>query len=271
MKYLILLVILISILWSWYAFPDHSPIIMLSFYNSDIIVIMENTLKVLVGVYQYTLPSVFWSIFIVYVYDFITSVRNKNTPYMLALYDTCKVELLILTLISLFTFLLFWKTQSTFTSYSVDIGMAGLSFMLVGNFGLLKLFKFKIGNVKYPFKVALIISIVSAISSLYFLAIIFYISRGDYNKIQSIWLQITVFTYSLSLYFVSKHIMFIIKSKKLGISLTMLELFKSLPSQSYIYQDLIGGVDLWNEEAKKVTAKASRELRRQQKKPKKKR
>ncbi|HAT1528268.1 TPA: hypothetical protein I8W52_003489 [Morganella morganii] len=65
--------------------------------------------------------------------------------------------------------------------------------------------------------------------------------------------------------------MFIIKSKKLGISLTMLELFKSLPSQSYIYQDLIGGVDLWNEEAKKVTAKASRELRRQQKKPKKKR
>lgn len=271
MKYLILLVILFSTLWSWYAFPDHSPIAMSSFYDIDIMVMIKNMFKVLVDACQYTLPSVFWSIFIVYVYDFITSMRNKNTPYMRALYDTCKVELLILTLTSLFTFLLIWKTQSTFTLYSVDIGMAGLSFMLVGNFGLLNLFKFKIGDVKYPFKVALIISIVSAISSVYFLAIIFYISRGDYNKIQSIWLQITVFTYSLSLYFVSKHIMFIIKSKKLGISLTMLELFKSLPGQSHIYQDLIGGVDLWNEEAKKVTAKTSRELRKQQKKQKKKR
>lgn len=269
MKYLILLVILFSTLWSWYVFPDHSPIAMSSFYDVDIMVMIKNIFKVLVDACQYTLPSVFWSIFIVYFYDFIASMLNKNTPYMRALYETCKLELLTLTLISLFTFLLFWKTQSKFTSYSVDIGMAGLSFMAIGNLGLFKLLKFKIGNVKYPYKVALIVSIAPVISSAYFLAIVFYISRGDYNKIQSIWLQVTVFTYSLSLYFISKHITFIIESKKLGISLTMLELFKSLPGPHHIYQDLIAGVNLWNEEAKKVTAKASKELRKQKKKKKK--
>ncbi|QSD34330.1 hypothetical protein H5A40_14740 [Pectobacterium brasiliense] len=266
MKCIIYLVIMTSMLWSWYAFPDYSPLAILSFSAIDMTGIMRNTLYTLVGLYKYTLPSVFWVVFIVYIYDFIASILNRNTPYMRALYNSCKIELSILLFISLFTFLLFWRTQSTFTEYSVDIGMAGLSFMLSGNFSLLKLFKFKVGSINYPYKIAFIISLVMAMISCYNAKIIYEIAMGEYNKIQSIWLQITVFTYSISLYFASKHVAFVIDTKKLGASPVMLSLFKSLHIKYNLYQDLVNGIDLWNRETKKEITKASANLRKKKKK-----
>lgn len=265
MKYSLFLVMLVSMLWSWYAFPNDSPVSMLLFSSADIMGIIKNSLNSLVGMYKYTFPSVFWLLFLVYVYDFISSMLNRNTPYMRALYETCKVELLILLLTSLFTFLLFWRTQNTFTEYSVDISMAGLSFMLLGNISYLRLFKFKLGNINYPFKIALIISTIFFLSSFYFIKVIYDIANGEYNGVQSVWLQITIFTYSISLYFSSKHVTFIINKRKLGASPAMLSLFKSLLGRHNLYQELVNGIDVWNREVKNETAKSSAILRKRKK------
>ena len=141
--------------------------------------------------------------------------------------------------------------------------------MLAGNFNFFKLMRFKVGRIKYPFKVAVAISLIMLGISIYNIYILNEITTGKYNMVQSIWLQITVLTYSLSLYFSSKHITYVIDKKKLGVSPVMLSLFKSFPLNTNIYQELSTGVDLWNKKTKEEVSKASAELRK--KRPKKKR
>jgi len=269
MKYITYLVIFISSAWSWYAFPNYSPLAMLSFSSTSIGDMIVNSYYCLLGMFKYTLPSAYWSIFVIYSYDFVMSALNYNTPYMRNLYRSCRVEVMILLLLSLLSIVFYWNSKNTFTNSSLDIGSAGLSFMLAGNFNFFKLMRFKVGRIKYPFKVAVAISLIMLGISIYNIYILNEITTGKYNMVQSIWLQITVLTYSLSLYFSSKHITYVIDKKKLGVSPVMLSLFKSFPLNTNIYQELSTGVDLWNKKTKEEVSKASAELRK--KRPKKKR
>ncbi|QTF09819.1 hypothetical protein HC231_19245 [Brenneria izadpanahii] len=262
MKYVIYLVIIVSTFWSWYAFPEDSSIAMLSFSATNISDMISNSYHCLLGMYKYTLPSTFWGVFVMYSYDFLTSVLKYNTPYMRELYKSCKVEVLILLILSLLTFSFFWNSQNTFTNSSIDIGTTGLSFMLAGNFNLFKLLKFKIGRIKYSSKVSVSISLIILAISIYNINILNDITAGRYNMAQSIWLQVTVLTYSLSLYFSSKHITYVIDKKKLDVSPVMLSLIKSFSLKTNIYENLSSGVDLWNKKASEEISKASAKLRK---------
>lgn len=270
MKYIVCFVIFISSAWNWYAFPNYSPLAMLSFSATSMSDMIAVSYRSLLGMFIYTLPSTSWSIFVIYSYDFVTSSLDYNTPYMRNLYRSCKIEVVILLLLSLLTIVFYWNSKNSFTNSSLDIGSAGLSFMLAGNFNFFKLLKFKAGRIKYPFKFGFLIALVMLCISIYNIYILNEITTGKYNMAQSTWLQITVFTYSLSLYFSSKHISYIIDKKKLGVSPIMLSLFKSFPLKTNIYQELSTGIDLWNKKTREEISKASAELRKKRHKKKRK-
>ncbi|WP_147198910.1 hypothetical protein [Pantoea sp. CCBC3-3-1] len=269
MKYIILIVIFISTFWCWHAFPDSSPLIMLTYSSTDINEIVKNSFNLTAGMFKYNLLSASWITFIIYGFDFVTSTLNYNTPYMRKLYKSCRLEVVTLFIMSVITFFIFWDSKNTFTNSSVDIAMAGLSFMIGAHYNFLKLFKFKIGRVKYPIKIAALINIFMGAFSFYIIAITNDISMGRFNMEQSIWLQITVLTYSLSLYFSSKYISYVIKTKTLGVSPIILEILKSLKPNNNMYEDLAKGVDIWNKKSREEKAIASSKLRKRNSKKRK--
>ncbi|EXU75175.1 hypothetical protein [Erwinia mallotivora] len=269
MKYIILIVLFISTFWCWHAFPDYSPLKMLTSPTTNINEIFADSFNLTVGMFKYNLISASWITFIIYSFDFVTSTLNYNTPYMRKLYKSCRLEVATLFIISLITFFIFWDSKNTFTNSSVDIAMAGLSFMIGAHYNFLKLFKFKIGRVKYPIKIAALINIFMGAFSFYIIVITNDIAMGRFNMEQSIWLQITVITYSLSLYFSSKYISYVIKTKTLGVSPIILEILKSLKPNNNMYEDLAKGVDIWNKKSREEKAIASSKLRKRNSKKRK--
>lgn len=262
MKYIILIVIFISTFWCWHAFPDSSPLIMLTYSGTNINEIINNSFNLTAGMFKYNLLSVSWVTFIIYGFDFVTSTLNYNTPYMHKLYKSCRFEVVSLCIISAITFFIIWGSKNTFTNSSVDIAMAGLSFIIAAHHNFLKLFRFKIGRVRYSIKVATFINLFMGATSFYIMVITNDIAMGRFNMEQSIWLQITVLTYSLSLYFSSKYISYVIETKKLGASPIVLSILKSLQPNNNMYEHLANGVDIWNKKSREEKAIASSKVRK---------
>lgn len=256
MKSFIILIIIVSTLWSMYAFPDY---VIFPQLNTNPLPSLWN---MLIGVYKYGFPSVTWVVAVVYIYDFFMAIINKSSPYMKELYQSVKVELLTLTALMLFTVVIYTTTLSKLSNLTIDISMAGFGFMFFGNVGFLKLFSFKVGKVKYPWKMAATLSFLSLASSIYFLNVTLEIARGEFDLVQSLWYQITILSYSLSLYFMSKHIIFIMDKGRLEASPTLRKLFLSMPTKNKVYEDAAIAAEKWNKEMQKERAKASALMRK---------
>jgi len=256
MKSFMILIIIVSTLWSMYAFPDY--VIFPSFDINP----LSSLSDMIVGVYKYGFPSVTWVVAAVYIYDFFMAIIDKSSPYMKELYQSVKVELLTLTALMLFTIIIYTTTLSTLSNLTIDISMAGFGFMFFGNIGFLKLFSFKVGKVKYPWKVAAALSFISLASSVYFLNVTLEIARGKFNLIQSLWYQVTILSYSLSLYFMSKHLIFIMDKGRVEASPSLRELFLSMPTKNRVYEDAAIAAEKWNKEMQKERAKTSTLMRK---------
>ena len=256
MKIFIISVIIVSTLWSMYAFPDY---LIFPQLNANL---ASSFWNMLIGVYKYGFPSVTWAIAIVYIYDFFMAIIDKSSPYMKQLYQSVKVELLTLTALMFFTVIIYTTTLSKLSNLTIDISMAGFGFMFFGNIGFLKLFGFKVGKIKYPWKMAAVLSFISLAGSAYFLNITLEIARGKFNLIQSLWYQVTILSYSLSLYFMSKHLVFIMDKGRLEASPTLRKLFLSMPTKNRIYEEAAIATEKWNKEMQKERAKESALLRK---------
>lgn len=245
MKVLIYLSLIFSTIWSYLAFP----------YN------LASPIEMLVGVYKYQLPSVTWTVAIIYIYDFIMAMLKRNSSYMIEFHQSLKVEFITLFALFAFTCCMYVYTPMKFTESTVDISMAGFGFLVFGNIGVFRLFSFTVGDVRYPKKIAFFLSCFSIVTSAYFLYLTLSVARGGYSLLQSLWIQLTVLSYSVSLYFVAKHICFYMEKGRLGVSPVLLSILKNTKGMESIYSDLASGVDIWNKEAEKARAKRSKRLR----------
>jgi hypothetical protein len=84
MKIFIISVIIVSTLWSLYAFPDY---LIFPQLNTNL---LSSFWDILIGVYKYGFPSVLWVVTIVYIYDFFMAIINKSSPYMKTVVSKCQ-------------------------------------------------------------------------------------------------------------------------------------------------------------------------------------
>ncbi|MGP3592654.1 hypothetical protein [Vagococcus sp. WN89Y] len=262
MKFLVYLTIIISTIWSTVAFPECS---IFAFLYANIFEAMWNTI---VGAYKYILPSVMWVVVLIYFYDFGMAMLNKGTPYFRELYKSTRFELFNLLAFLMVMGFIYATTASKLTNVTIDISMAGFGFMLFGNVSLFRLFKYKVGRKKYPKKAAIVLTTMSLLTSCYFLTVSFDIANGKFNLIQSIWWQITVLCYSISLYFLAKHVVFVMDKGKLEASPVLRKLFESFPVINNLYEQAAMGVELWNKQAEKERAITNSLERKRRKKHK---
>lgn len=263
MKYLVCATIIISTLWSLYAFPEQW---VFSGRDTDLLTTFQQSLT---GMYKYTLPSVTWSVALVYLYDFAMAMTNQSSRVMKTLYKSTRFELFTLLSLLLFTLVIYTTTLSTLTNLTIDISMAGFGFMLFGSLGFLKLFTFKVGRVKYPWKMALLLSALSLLTSFYFLGITLDIARGKYTAAQSLWYQITILCYSLSLYFFSKHLLFIMERGRADPSPVLRRLMTTLGGTHNAFEQAAVAAERWNQEVRKARAITQAAARKKQKNKKK--
>lgn len=251
MKFVLFLALVIPSLWSlrWFQFG--------------------NPIDMLVSMYRDGLPSVTWGLAVLYLYDFSMAMLKKNSPYMIRFHNTLKKDFIVLFLLSVFTVIIYSCSPQKFTAVSLDISMAGFSFMIMGNLGLLRLFKYKVGAIKYPKLPAFVICLVSIALSLYFLNVTLNIANGVYETSRALWNQITVFCFSISLFFFSGQIVFFMDSKTIEPSPVIMDLLKRFRPTNNLYEMSANAAELWNEAAKKERAKFSAQLRKNKKGKKK--
>lgn len=244
MKFVLLLVLAIPTLWSfrWYQFG--------------------NPLDMFVSMYRDTLPSVTWGMAFLYLYDFSMAMLKKNSPYMIRFHNSLRKDFAVLFFLAAFTVILYSYSPQRFTAASLDISMAGFSFMVVGNLGLLRLFKYKVGSIKYPKLPAFFICFISVIFSLYFLNVTLNIANGVYEPSRALWNQITVFCFSISLFFFSGQIVFFMENKTIEPSPVIMDLLKRFKMTNNLYEMSANATELWNEAAMKERAKFSAQLRK---------
>lgn len=250
MKCVLFLTLVIPTLWSlrWFQF--------------------DNPIDMLVSMYRDTLPSVTWGLAVLYLYDFSMAMLKKNSPYMIRFHNTLKKDFIVLFLLSVFTVVIYSCSPQKFTAVSLDISMAGFSFMVMGNLGLLRLFKYKVGAMKYPKLSAFAICLVSIALSLYFLNVTLNVANGVYETSRALWSQITVFCFSISLFFFSSQIIFFMDNKTIEPSPVIMGLLKRLKPKNNLYEMSANAAELWNEAAKKERAKFSAQLRKNKKRKK---
>lgn len=247
MKFVLFLALVIPSLWSlrWFQFG--------------------NPLDMLVSMYRDTLPSVTWGLAVLYLYDFSMAMLKKNSPYMIRFHNTLKKDFIVLFLLSAFTVVIYSCSPQKFTAVSLDISMAGFSFMVMGNLGLLRLFKYKVGAMKYPKLSAFAICLVSIALSLYFLSVTLNVANSVYETSRALWSQITVFCFSISLFFFSSQIIFFMDNKTIEPSPVIMDLLKRLKPTNNLYEISANAAGLWNEAAKRERAKFSAQLRKNKK------
>lgn len=112
----------------------------------------------------------------------------------------------MLFLLSVFTVFIYSCSPQKFNAVSLDISMAGFSFIVMGNLGLLRLFKYKVGVIKYPKLSVFAICLMPIALSLYFLSVPLNVTNGVYERSRALWSQITVFCFSISIFFFSSQI-----------------------------------------------------------------
>ncbi|MEX5716027.1 hypothetical protein IC615_20565 [Serratia ureilytica] len=147
---------------------------------------------------------------------------------------------------------------------SLDISMAGFSFMVMGNLGLLRLFKYKVRVIKYPKLSAFAICLVSIALSLYFLNVTLNVANGVYETSRALESDNSLL-FSISLFFFSSQIIFFMDSKTIEPSPVIMDLLKRLKPKNNLYEMSANAAELWNEAAKRERAKFSAQLRKKKK------
>ncbi|MEA4510933.1 hypothetical protein VBQ90_24140, partial [Klebsiella pneumoniae] len=90
-----------------------------------------------------------------------------------------------------------------------------------------------------------------------------------YNIVQSLWVQITVLSYSITLYFFAKQLCFFMDKGRAEASPILLSILKKVRSNNNLYEQMASGTTLFNQELIKERATHSRELRRKHKQKRK--
>lgn len=253
MKVIVYLSVIVSIIWSYIAFP----------FN------LTSPIAMLISLYKYQLPSITWIVAFVYLIDFIMATLKKSSPYMIEFYSGVRIEFISLVSLFIFTLILYNLSSMKFTNTVIDISMAGFGFLVFGNIGTFRLFTYKVGSRSYPKKVAFFLSLFSLSTSFYFLYLTFKVANGEYNIVQSLWVQITVLSYSITLYFFAKQLCFFMDKGRAEASPILLSILKKVRSNNNLYEQMASGTTLLNQELIKERAIHSRELRRKHKQKKK--
>ncbi|EAW8702242.1 hypothetical protein ACFJ30_003779 [Salmonella enterica] len=253
MKVIVYLSIAASTIWSYIAFP----------FN------LTSPIAMLINLYKYQLPSVTWIVACIYFLDFIMATLRKSSPYMIEFYSGVRIEFISLASLFIFTLLLYNLSSMRFTNAAIDISMAGFGFLVFGNIGTFRLFTYKVGSRSYPKKVAFLFSLFSVSTSSYFLYLTFKVANGEYNIVQSLWVQITVLSYSITLYFFAKQLCFFMDKGRVEASPILLSILKKVRRKNNLYEQMASGTTLFNQELIKERAIHSRKLRRRHKSDKK--
>ncbi|NWA44247.1 hypothetical protein HX889_41970 [Pseudomonas reactans] len=255
MKWVIYLVLLISFFWSMSLPPS-------GFFNQSIFDMLVNT-------YKYQLPSVTWAIALVYLYDHAMAMAKKNSKYMIEFHKALNGEFIVLCALTIFTLLVYILTPQSFGKSNIDISMAGFGFIIMANLSFFRLFNYKIGRRKFPRRFLCFLILISMSLSLYFLYLTFNVAKGLYSFSESLWVQITVFSFSISIYFWARQMCFFMEKGRIEASPVLASLFGRFNPTRNIYAQAELAADHWNKEAEKEQAKNSAELRRKHKKRKK--
>ncbi|MFG6656224.1 hypothetical protein ACG0Z5_17390 [Scandinavium sp. M-37] len=221
------------------------------------------------GTFRYTLPSSTWTVMLIFLYDAIMAMLGKSSEYMRELYRETMFDLSVLMALFLYLFILYHFAGLHLTNSSTEISMAGFGLLAFGNVALLKLFTFKIGRQKYPKAGAFWIFAFTGSLSAYLLYENILVAQGDYNLIQSLWMQVTIFSVSLTVYFIAKHITFYAKKQRVEISPVISALATPWLVRLGLPHSLEEIAELWNKEAQKEKAKYRQEKKRKRKSNKK--
>lgn len=248
MKYAIYLTILTSYIWG---------------------VIVNGGLNSFLALLITSYTSIFWCTAIVYIYDLYMAITNQSSLFMKEFYLKLKNDLLVSLISGISLFALSYSAPSTYNLSNIDLAFSGLPFLIYSVITLIECRKVKIGRQKLPTNILfsnIFIQITAFVISYYSLA---YILAGKATASHSIWIQITILSASLTFFFGSKQILYILTEQRMEVSPALLTLFKSINPKVNLYQDAAHMSNIWNDEVKKEKAESRKILKKDRRKRKK--
>lgn len=262
MLILMVIVAAASTLWSYVAFPDYAPFTM---HSIDII---TASLNMLIGLYKLVLPSVCWSVALFYLCDFFMATIRKSSDFMIEFYKGIRADILFLIPLAAILVIIYRVTPYEFTSTTIEVGMAAVSFVFYANIAILKMFNFRIGRLSFSRRFTVFFIIANVTASIYFISWIVDIADGHYSFTQSLWMQITVLSFAISLFVGNKLLAFYMKKGRIEPSPLLIAIVEKLPSKYHFLRQTIYLTSELNKEIERERAISSRAKRKQHKKRK---
>lgn len=208
----------------------------------------------------YSVP--FWVYPLILLYDLWFTISGKNSRQVVIYYRTISLDLIAGVLLAIFILTLFYLSGINYSATSIDIGVFGTSFVILGMLKLIKVSKYKVAgmpiNTKFIFFMAacifgFIILMLSSLSA---------IMKGELELWQSIWLQITFLTASIFVLVEVGRLVYFIEKTEMSPSLGFLTFFERIGSKHKSYEKATIEAERWNKEIKIAKAKRSAKLRK---------
>lgn len=213
-----------------------------------------------------TCLSCSWPVATIYGYDFIMTMRGKNSKYMQEFYNELKRDLLFSFIGAIVFFGIAFTAPIKYSLTNIDIAFAGFPFLLYSMSDIMQLRKLKIAGVKFSRKIVWTLATILTIVGIIYVHFAFKIYSGTFSDSKSLWVQISLLLTALCSLVGAHQMTFIIKKQRMEVSPVLIALFSNMRTSPGIYKESQKAAKKWNE----VVIQKKAELRQSQQRKKKK-
>ncbi|OUR89741.1 hypothetical protein A9Q81_21050 [Gammaproteobacteria bacterium 42_54_T18] len=194
----------------------------------------------------------FWFFFFVEIMDTIYSALGKNGSFFKNFFISIKNDLVV-GFMSPFVLLAIYLTDgSPYIFTGIDIGGAGIGFIIMAFIRLNGARKMKIAGKRINLYPLIIIFVIMALYSYSGFVVLQRNSSGSYDSYQSLWFQITIFFGSFYFYMTASYVSHFVSKGKFGVS----------DFKMYFMRDVMKLDKFFNDELIEAIQKANKEMER---------
>lgn len=205
----------------------------------------------LASLYKTSLGSAMWGAALLHLYDFMMSLRGKNSAYMIEFHSRLKKDIFTCLAFGLTLLIIFYAASTVYTFSNVDLACLGLPFLILSFFDLLAIKNLKVAGLYFPRKAFFVLLTLPIGAYVVFSYWLIDILSSRFSQSQALWMQITIFFTGIYALFAASFIRFVLEKQRMEFSPVLLEFFNSIKSSPRLYADAARLSDLWNAEVEK--------------------
>ncbi len=215
--------------------------------------------------------TLLWPIFYIEVCELIYSRLGKNGKLFMGYAKSVQKDLVVATVTSFILASIYWTDSIPYNFSGIDLGFVGMPFVIAAIYSLFQMMRLKIAGKVIRITPVIIMLCIVISFGIYSYSLLSKNSSGDFKTYQAIWYQFTILFGSFFIFTTTSMQLYLLKKGKFELSEFKLYFLKEVLKIKYgLYQSLEKPIQDLNKKTQQEKARHSAQLRKKQKKRKKK-